>query len=267
MSNWDTVIKSLTRPPIPTQGPTSDIVTHVPGLRSSILIPDDNQSVSELPASSASSPPRRIFAQPLLPTPTASTVITSLDLRSVVSNQIMTEGHPPLPQWPLTEIPPPRSPSISTFQSNRDLYTLGSVTSIDAPHHRTVAQPLLPTPSTTTASNGHDWQAYMAGMPMPSVPEDAAAPRHPSAFHHRAGSHESDLSSSTGPRSAIFQQHERQHSIYSSASHEYTAEKAIYRIVEMGFTPEQAREALRLTDLGSGLSIDRAVELLLSRQM
>ncbi|KAI4695395.1 uncharacterized protein J4E84_002021 [Alternaria hordeiaustralica] len=50
------------------------------------------------------------------------------------------------------------------------------------------------------------------------------------------------------------------------SSHENTADKAIWRIVEMGFTAEQAREALRLTDLGDGLRVDRAVELLLSRQ-
>jgi len=44
---------------------------------------------------------------------------------------------------------------------------------------------------------------------------------------------------------------------------ENTVDRAIYRIVEMGFTPEQARQALRKTDLGDGLRVDRAVELLL----
>jgi hypothetical protein len=33
----------------------------------------------------------------------------------------------------------------------------------------------------------------------------------------------------------------------------------------MGFTHEEAKEALRMTDLGDGLKVDRAVELLLSR--
>ncbi|KAF2456756.1 hypothetical protein BDY21DRAFT_372222 [Lineolata rhizophorae] len=45
-----------------------------------------------------------------------------------------------------------------------------------------------------------------------------------------------------------------------------TADKAIFRIVEMGFTADEARQALRMTDLGDGLRIDRAVELLLRRQ-
>lgn len=44
---------------------------------------------------------------------------------------------------------------------------------------------------------------------------------------------------------------------------ENSADKAIFRIVEMGFTPEQARRALRMTDMGDGLRVDRAVELLL----
>lgn len=44
---------------------------------------------------------------------------------------------------------------------------------------------------------------------------------------------------------------------------ENTADKAIFRIVEMGFTAEQARHALRVTDQGDGLRVDRAVELLL----
>jgi hypothetical protein len=34
----------------------------------------------------------------------------------------------------------------------------------------------------------------------------------------------------------------------------------------MGFTAEQAREALRMTDKGTGLRVDRAVELLLRQQ-
>lgn len=42
-----------------------------------------------------------------------------------------------------------------------------------------------------------------------------------------------------------------------------SSEKAIFRIVEMGFTAEQAKYALMKTDLGDGLRLDRAVELLL----
>jgi uncharacterized UBP type Zn finger protein len=78
----------------------------------------------------------------------------------------------------------------------------------------------------------------------------------------RLGSQSSGSSRSTG---VAFQQHE-QHHIYGPRSHENTADKAIHRIVEMGFTAEQAREALKLTDLGDRLRVDRAVEFLLSRQ-
>ncbi|TID19387.1 hypothetical protein E6O75_ATG06725 [Venturia nashicola] len=46
-----------------------------------------------------------------------------------------------------------------------------------------------------------------------------------------------------------------------------TAEKATFRIVEMGFTHEEAKNALRITDMGDGLRVDRAVEFLLRRRM
>jgi len=42
-----------------------------------------------------------------------------------------------------------------------------------------------------------------------------------------------------------------------------TADRAIFRIVEMGFSPEDARGALKMTDMGDGLRVDRAVEFLL----
>ncbi|QDS70152.1 hypothetical protein FKW77_005886 [Venturia effusa] len=46
-----------------------------------------------------------------------------------------------------------------------------------------------------------------------------------------------------------------------------TAAKAVFRIVEMGFTPEEAKAALKITDMGDGLRVDRAVELLLRRMV
>jgi UBA/TS-N domain len=42
-----------------------------------------------------------------------------------------------------------------------------------------------------------------------------------------------------------------------------SADRAIFRIVEMGFSPEDARGALKITDMGDGLRVDRAVEFLL----
>lgn len=47
---------------------------------------------------------------------------------------------------------------------------------------------------------------------------------------------------------------------------EDSSDMAVKRIVSMGFTPAQAKEALRLTDMGDGLRLDRAVEVLLRQQ-
>jgi len=44
-------------------------------------------------------------------------------------------------------------------------------------------------------------------------------------------------------------------------------EKAIFKLVSMGFTAEDAKAALKLTDTGVGLRVDRAVEYLLRQQM
>jgi hypothetical protein len=47
---------------------------------------------------------------------------------------------------------------------------------------------------------------------------------------------------------------------------EDTSDLAVKRIVDMGFNANEAREALRMTDMGDGLRVDRAVDLLLRRQ-
>ena len=44
---------------------------------------------------------------------------------------------------------------------------------------------------------------------------------------------------------------------------EDTSDRAVRRIMDMGFTAIEAREALRRTDMGDGLRVDRAVDLLL----
>ena len=96
---------------------------------------------------------------------------------------------------------------------------------------------------------------------MPTLSEQSslyAYPRRPS-FESSAGSSAAGSSESR----AAFQQHPMQRSMHETDAAEDTASRAIHRIVEMGFTPEQARQALRMTDLGDGLRVDRAVELLL----
>jgi len=291
ISECDTVIRNLTRPRVPAQGAENDLVTHVPALRSGaafeqVYLPQ----ISELPAigsnSRPSSPPRRTVANPLLPTPSASTVSSSYNRHNRATSLPYTEAQTPsIPRWTAAQ-PLVSPPSASTAQSNRDLYTVGSVSSMSSPR-RTLAQPLLPSPSTSANQSNRDWHRYSTGTFMPSILEDA--PHHPfsidpdsvhPAFRHPPHSlphnqplyyrhprqRSEDHKSSASVRSAAHQQHVQQHHIYGSQSHENTADKAIYRIVEMGFTPEQAREALKLTDLGTGLRVDRAVELLLARQ-
>jgi hypothetical protein len=285
MSEWDTVIRNLTRSPLPPQGSGNDIITHVPALRSTSA--EEVATSVPLPASSStssrtSSSRRRIVAQPLLPTPPPSTVPSNYDQRSVISSLPSIGEQPQSPPRRIVAQPLLPSPSASTVQSNRDLYTMGSESSVGSPPRRMFAQPLLPTPSSSTVLNSREWYRYSTGTSMPSILEDPlhhplselpSSPHpafrpHPMSQpqrerHMRQGSQSSESSSS---RSGALQQHEQQHHIYGSRSHENTADKAIYRIVEMGFTAAQAREALRLTDLGNGLRVDRAVELLLSRQ-
>ncbi|CAE7024184.1 UBA domain containing protein [Pyrenophora teres f. teres] len=290
MSEWDTVIQNLTRPRGPAQGSENDLVTHIPALRpgaafEQVYLP----SICELPASGSnsrpSSPPRRTVAEPLLPTPSASTIPSNYNRYSIASNITYTEGRPPSPpRWTVSQ-PLLPAPSAPTVQSNRDLYTVGSVSDRNSSPRRTFALPLLPSPSTSASQSNH---RYSTGTLMPSILEDPphrplsvspdsihpafrpqllSTPHNNLLYYRHTRQRSEDATISSGSvRSAAHLQHEQQHSIYGSQNHENTADKAIYRIVEMGFTPEQAREALKLTDLGTGLRVDRAVELLLARQ-
>ncbi|XPS72331.1 hypothetical protein M3J09_004496 [Ascochyta lentis] len=227
MSEWENVMSSLTRQHPPLPT-TNNLSSHIPSFRpTSAIAQEISTHIAELPAAVPAAPPT---ARALLP--------------------------------PLITQSPPR---------------------------RTVAQPLLPTPPSSTISGARD-RSSISTIPMPPIIEHPAFrtqdptpqipfPNHPAFRAQRPHPRkESDISvssraSSESDRSAVvahhpvFQQHPAQADIFDSPAHEHTAEKAIYRIVEMGFTAEQAREALRVTDLGDGLRVDRAVELLLSRQM
>jgi hypothetical protein len=121
--------------------------------------------------------------------------------------------------------------------------------------------------------------AHRMRSPVPTVPSlsnhpafrtqnhiyDHAPPTPQLLYPHRRQGSDQSTSSNHSTDQLAFQQHPTQRNIYNSEAHENTAEKAIYRIVDMGFTADQAREALRMTDMGSGLRVDRAVELLLGR--
>ncbi|KAJ9663120.1 hypothetical protein H2201_005791 [Coniosporium apollinis] len=105
-------------------------------------------------------------------------------------------------------------------------------------------------------------QPYSAPPPptqYPSVPQPPARPQPSSARPLSTYT----LSNPHVREEPVSQQHPWQSQIYSGDPAVNSADRAIFRIVEMGFTAEEARRALRVTDLGDGLRVDRAVELLL----
>lgn len=233
MSEWDTVIGNLTRPR-PTPAPRNDIVSYIPTLRSA-LAQELSASIAELPAAKTPPPPskrlswlRRTVAQPLLPTPPPSTVPSNRDRSSIAMSMPSIEEHP-------------------AFSSSSDEKIPAVPTLIEHPALR---------PADSKAS-------------APLQPPHHLQQQQQQHQHARQNSDTSIYSQAStngsSPRTAAFQQHPTQQNIFASESYENTADKAIYRIVEMGFTADQAREALRMTDLGDGLRVDRAVELLLSR--
>lgn len=233
MSEWSTVIGSLNREP-PVE--RNNIVSYVPTIRSA-LAQDLASSVVELPTSrtpeptrSRSSSPRRTTAQPLLPTPPPSTVPSSRDRNSIAMSMPSIEEHP------------------AYRQQNHEIPAVPSLQDHPAFRHRN------PVAAATYQYSRHVNHKYNNS--------DSNSNSHPCSHSRGSSGHSTASTERSHP---VFQQHATQHGIFASAAHENTAEKAIYRIVEMGFTPEQAREALRMTDLGDGLRVDRAVELLLSR--
>ncbi|KAF2689456.1 hypothetical protein K458DRAFT_413729 [Lentithecium fluviatile CBS 122367] len=231
MSDWEGVFKNLTRP---RPGPAANnLVTHIPSLHSSgftsALAKELSVAVSEMSTAppASQSPPRRTVAMPLLPSPPPTTVPSTRDRNSVATSQ--------------------------------------------SPPRRTVAMPLLPSPPPSTVPSNRDRSSMASTMPaidehpafrrQEIIPEMPRLEEHPMfAQHARQTSGDSNDSAASHP---AFQQHPLQRMVQEHDSSENSADRAIYRIVEMGFTPEQARLALRMTDLGDGLRVDRAVELLL----
>jgi hypothetical protein len=206
----------------------------------------------------------------------------------------LTRPHPPLPTTNnlSSHIPSFRPTSAIAQELSACIAELPAARTppppivTQSPPRRTVAQPLLPSPPPSTVPSVRDRSSIATTMPaineQPTSRQESTHeipfPNHP-AFRaqrpHTArkdtdisiSSHSSSESSPVLVHHPVFQQHHVQADIFASPAHENTADKAIYRIVEMGFTADQAREALKLTDLGDGLRVDRAVELLLSRQM
>lgn len=215
---------------------------------------------------------------------------------STVMNHL-TRPHPPLPSNNLiSHIPILRSARTSDISAS--VAELPD-SATPPPHSRIVAQPLLPTPPPSSAPSHRDRHSIAISMPSieerptpqsqisipelpspiarpafrsmgpsPNYPPPPPPPSHPYTrplFRPMSGSsiYSRNTSGSSLAEHPAFRQQYAQMSVYSPESYDNTADDAIYRIVEMGFTANQAREALRATDRGSGLSIDRAVELLL----
>jgi hypothetical protein len=248
MSEWENVMSSLTRvhPPLP----ENNLTSHIPSFRpTSAIALEISNHISELPA--AEIPPQPSLTPLVIQTATERTVAQPL-------------------------LPTPSSSVVSGSRSSP---------------RRTIAQPLLPTPSGSTISGAPD-RTSIATSAMPSIiehplyttqqsPHHLPYPDHPAFRTQRPhpatkemdaslssrGSSDSTRSSPAQIAHPVFHQHPAQVDIFDTPAYENTAGKAIHRIVEMGFTADQAREALRVTDAGDGLRVDRAVELLLSRQM
>ncbi|KAF2097970.1 hypothetical protein NA57DRAFT_57142 [Rhizodiscina lignyota] len=128
--------------------------------------------------------------------------------------------------------------------------------SSSSPHLR----PLPPSPLSPTFSHS---------ISSPSSSTSLYNDIHPAlrpAVHTRAVSAESQETFYSSARSRASMQHPIQTQLMSLPGADlaaHSAERAIFRIVEMGWTADEARHALRVTDMGDGLRVDRAVELLL----
>lgn len=96
-----------------------------------------------------------------------------------------------------------------------------------------------------------------SGMPLSHKRQDSAAPSYYGSLTRRRVSAGIEPKIDTYNRLSL-------NSLGGVA--EDTADRAISKIVGMGFTPAQAKEALKLTDMGNGLRVDRALDLLLRQR-
>ncbi|KAF2655760.1 hypothetical protein K491DRAFT_692554 [Lophiostoma macrostomum CBS 122681] len=259
MSDWENVMDSLTRRR-PSSAPGNNVVSHIPGIRSDVprsplaqqVMPEEvHPALRNRMNPPAIRPNSRVVAQPLLPSPPPSTVPSVAgDRRSSIAMPV--DVHPALRNRM-------NAPAIR-------------------PNSRIFAQPLLPSPPPSTVPSVagdrrssiapsmpsiDEHPAFRSHDPVPDVPSLADHPMFASHTRNGSGGSNRPISSRSAESDPVYQQHEVQHNILNSDPAENSAEKAVYRIVEMGFTAHQARIALRMTDLGDGLRVDRAVELLL----
>lgn len=248
VTDSDPVIGNLTRLPS-IHAAANNVVTYIPCLRSANA-GDLGSPITNLPASMLPPFPR-LVAQPLLPSPPPSTVRSSSNRFSIATNMPSIEEHPANKRHKTV----PEVPSLAD-------HPLFRARTLNLPE-------TSPHPSSSSQDENESQQTLSRQFSVSSVYSRSSSgnsPVHPTFQHSRQDSHGSlySRSSSDSTTHPVFQQHPAQINIYRTESHENTADKAIYRIVEMGFTAEQARDALKATDLGDGLRVDAAVDLLLT---
>lgn len=245
------------RPPLP---PNANLISHIPTLRSaaptSFLAQQLTSSVSEMPANEKPisperprSPPRRMVAQPLLPSPPPSTVPSVADRSSIFSSMPSIDEHPAFrtnPSEPIPEVP--NLAQHPAFRQHLHQLETQTISPTSPPTRSPPSPPMLSRPAAPLRTTTFPTVSPLSSAKAPSSTQSSRSP----VF--------------TSPDCAahpVFAQHPLQREIYATDAAENSADKAIFRIVEMGFTADQARRALRQTDLGDGLSIDRAVNMLL----
>jgi hypothetical protein len=89
---------------------------------------------------------------------------------------------------------------------------------------------------------------HMWPMPEPPLPSNSARSSDHEIFAKSEFSDEAELESPPAEQ--------------ETSAAKSTVEKLVRRVVALGFTADEAREALRLTDMGNGPSFERAVDLL-----
>ncbi|KAF2418989.1 hypothetical protein EJ08DRAFT_683664 [Tothia fuscella] len=146
--------------------------------------------------------------------------------------------------------------SVKSFRSERPMSGWeGVMTRLDT----SPQQEVFENNSTPTVITGH-----------PALADHSAPSGLPAFAAHPAFAHSTEVVWNPCPPpyedNRASWQHPLQRALQDQDPGTNSAEKAIFRIVEMGFTCDEAKGALKITDMGDGLKIDRAIEYLLRQQ-
>ena len=157
--------------------------------------------------------------------------------------------------------------ALSVPQHRYDKYTPSVPSSVSSSSTSPRMRPLPPSPFNLNFASASVSPPTSSGIP--SVYDIHPALR--SQMHSRDMSSDSrtTYSSSSASEAALSRasmQHPAQTQLTYAPGADLaanSADRAVSRIVEMGFTVDQAKRALRVTDMGDGLRVDRAIEMLL----